>query len=189
MKLLIRFFRFLFGFSSKYRTKEEKYHRSCVKGQNSSYIFEIILNTVIVIGSVVGAILLFKSKEILWAILVTLIAISTFTTLVPETLIIGLVALKHRVRSKIETKVENAVIDGIENQIKEAVEEGETQNNAPSASSEGVEVKEEREARGSNKMDITIGVMGIVCAVLQVVGVAGILLVYFIHGINSLPKD
>ena len=189
MKLIVKLFTFLFGFSSKYRTKEEKYHKSCVKGQNSSYIFEIILNTVIVIGSVVGAILLFKSKEIFWAIFVTLIAISTFTTLVPETFILGLVAFKHRLRSKIETKVENAVIDAVENQIKEAVEDGETQENAQNAPSENVEVKEEREARGSNKMDITIGVMGIVCAVLQVVGVAGILLFYFIHGINSLPKD
>ena len=170
MKLIVKLFKFLFAFSSKYRTKEEKYHKSCVRGQNSSYIFEIILNTIIVIGSVVGAILLFKAKEIFWAIFVTLIAISTFTTLVPETFIIGLVALKHRVRSKIETKVENAVIDAVENQIKEAVEDGEPQKNSQNVEGENVEVKEEREARGSNKLDIAVGVMGIVCAGLQVVG-------------------
>ena len=188
MKLIVKLFTLIFGFTSKYRTKEEKYHKSCVRGQNSSYIFEIILNTIIVIGSVVGAILLFEAKEIFWAILVTLIAISTFTTLVPETFILGLVALKHRVRSKIETKVENAVIDAVENQIKEAVEDGEPQENSQNAEGENVEVKEEREARGSNKMDITIGVMGIVCAGLQVVGVIGILLIYFVIGINNLPK-
>ena len=104
------------------------------------------------------------------------------------TFILGLVALKHRVRSKIETKVENAVIDAVENQIKEAVEDGEPQENSQNAEGENVEVKEEREARGSNKMDITIGVMGIVCAGLQVVGVIGILLIYFVIGINNLPK-
>ena len=116
---------------------------------------------------------------------------SVFTTLVPETFIIGLVALKHRVRSKIETKVENAVIDGIENQIKEAVDDVKVSEAVQTENNENVPVenKEEREARGSNKLDITIGVMGIICASLQVVSVVGILLFYLVKGINSLPKD
>ncbi len=191
MKLIIKLFTFLFGFSKKYHKKEEKYHKSCKRGQNSSYIFEIITNTILVLGSVVGVILLFKANEIFWAIFVSLVAVSLFTTLVPETFIIGLVAFRHRLRSKIETKIENAVIDAVEEQIREAVEDGEASEAVQTENNENVPVenKEEREARGSNKLDITIGVMGIVCGVLQVVGVAGILLFYLVKGISSLPKD
>ena len=97
-----------------------------------------------------------------------IVACISITTVPSDLMILGIVALRHRARMKIQNKVENVVIAGVAETI-----------TGQEMTDEDKQKLQERPAKGTDhKMDLTVGILGIVMSVLVVVAFIALLLLF-----------
>ena len=169
---LIRFVRWFFGFGKKYRKREAEYARKSRKfGTSGELIFLFILavvpvislwgifnppSTILFIFSILGALLIFYVPK--------------------ELLIIGIIALRHRAKMKIENKLTGKLVG----KTAEAISGQELSENAK-------QDLDNFEAIGTaNKYDLTVGLCGIILSALVIVAFVVILLLFISGAIQSL---
>ncbi len=151
----MKFLKWMFGFGKKYRKREEEYARKSRKfGTSGELVFLFILALIPLIS--------------LWGLFyptsTPILVLSIFGTLIifyapKELLIIGIVALRHSARMKIENKITGKLI-GKTAEVISGQELNETQK----------EDLDNYKARGTaHKYDIAVGICGIVLSVLVVV--------------------
>ena len=93
-----------------------------------------------------------------------------------ELMVLGIVALRHRLRMRVQNQVENAAIGGLAEAIsgKEMTEEDKKH-------------LEERKARGtSDKLDLVIGILGIVMSVVVVIAFVSMFFGFCAYHIGKL---
>lgn len=174
---LLKWFGRIFNFGAKYRKEEEKYHKESKKSGPVGHLITLILTSVIPLLSLWGAIELPWSGEYMWIFKIFCILGSLMIFTAPtELFILGVVALRHRVRMRIQNKVEDAAIGGLAEAIsgQELTEEAKQK------------LKEDKARGTADKMDLVIGILGIVMSVFVVIAFATILLCYFAGAINRL---
>jgi len=94
-----------------------------------------------------------------------------------ELMILGIVALRHRIRMRIQNKVEDVAIGGLAEAI-----------SGQEMTEEARKKLEESKARGTaDKMDLVIGILGIVMSVVVVIAFATIFICFttnIMHGLK-----
>ena len=151
-----KFITWFFNFGKKYKNREEKYHRDSKKFGTSGEMITIIMYTAFPILLTIGA---FKLP---WGEISGVFKIICIIAFIPatfwaasEVMITGIVALRHRMRMKIQNKIEGEAIGGLAEAIA-----GEKR------SDEDREKIKNYEARGTaHKYDLVVGITGIVCSV------------------------
>ena len=151
-----KFITWFFNFGKKYKAREEKYHRDSKRFGTSGELIGIILHTALPILVTIGAFKLPWSEiSCIFKILCIISFIPATIWAASELMITGIVALRHRMRMKIQNKIEGEAIDALADTIA-----GEKR------SDEDREKIKNYEARGTaHKYDLVVGIMGIVCSV------------------------
>ena len=172
-----KFITWFFNFGKKYKKREEKYHRDTKKLVTSGELVTVILNTAFPILMTIGA---FKLP---WGEISGIFKIICIICFIPftfytasELTIIGIVALRHRMRMKIQNKIEGEAIGHLAETIsgKEMTEE------------DRQKVKN-YEAKGTAyKYDLFVGILSIVCAVAVVITCATLFFVFITQLIKGL---
>lgn len=167
----------IFNFGAKYKKEEEKYHYEAKHGGPVGHLIGLFLTSAIPLLSLWGAFALPWSGENMWILKIFCILGSLMIFTAPtELFVLGVVALRHRVRMRIQNKVENEAIGGLAEAIsgKEMTEEDKKH-------------LEERKARGtSDKMDLVIGILGITMSVVVIIAFATMFLCFCAGAINRL---
>lgn len=160
----MKFFKWIgkfFSFGAKYRKEEEKYHKESKKSGPVGHLIYLILTSIIPLLCLWGAYALpWTGEEYMWVLKVLCIigSLMIFTT-PTELFILGIVALRHRIRMRIENKVENVVVEGLAEAI-----------SGQEMTEEDRKHMEERKARGTqDKMDLVIGILALVMSVVVVI--------------------
>jgi len=171
-----KFLTFLFGFRTKYRKQEEAYHNESRRRGPVGHLIGLILTSAIPLLSLWGAFALPWSNS-MWVLKIFCIACCFMIITVPsELLILGIVALRHRIRMRVQNKVEGSILDKTADMIA-----GEKR------SEEDRKRVENYEARGTqNKMDLVIGILGIVMSILVVIAFVTMFILFSANVINGL---
>jgi len=159
MKILQAFF----NFGKKYRKREEEYERKSRKFGTSGELLTLFFLSAVPLLSLWG---LFSDIDFIWKIILFFFAAS-ICYIPGELMIIGIVALRHRMKKKLESKITGAVL----NKTVEVV----------SGEEVAEEVKEENKnykSRGTaDTYDLVVGVLGIV---LSIFVVAAFIILFFL---------
>lgn len=155
-----KFITWFFNFGKKYKKREEKYHRDSKKFGTSGELITIIMYTAFPILMTIGA---FKLP---WGEISGVFKVICIIAFIPATfwaaseiMITGIVALRHRMRMKIQNKIEGEAIGGLAEAIA-----------GQERSDEDREKIKNYEARGTaHKYDLVVGIMGIVCSVAVII--------------------
>lgn len=172
-----KFITWFFNFGKKYKAREEKYHRDSKKFGTSGELITIVLNTAAAILMTIAA---FKLP---WGEVSGVFKVLCIIGFIPfafhtssELMIIGIVALRHRMRMKIQNKIEGEAIGGLAEAIA-----GEKR------SDEDREKIKNYEAKGTaHKYDLVVGIMGIVCSVAVIITCATLFFVFMYQLIKGL---
>ena len=157
----MKFLKWFFSFGAKYRKREAEYARRSRKFGTSGEMFGLFLLAAVPLLSAWG---LFA--DISSGLKVACIFGAILILYVPtELMVIGVIALRHRLRMKIENKVTSVAIE----KTVEAI-------SGEEITGENKEEVENYEARGTaDKYDLTVGILGIVLSVVVVIAFIGIL--------------
>lgn len=172
-----KFITWFFNFGKKYKKREEKYHSDSKRFGTSGELITIILNTALAILMTIGA---FKLP---WGEISGIFKIICIIAFIPfafttscDLMIIGIIALRHRMRMKIQNKIEGEAIGGLAEAIA-----GEKR------SDEDREKIKNYEARGTaHKYDLVVGIAGIVCSVAVIITCATLFFTFITLKIRSL---
>ena len=165
-----KFFKFMFAFGEKYRKREEKYARDSRKFGTSGELVYLIILAAIPILSLWGLFSDIGMWKIACVLGVTLILYAP-----PELMITGIVALRHRVRMKIQNKIEGALIGKTAEML-----------SGEKMSESDKEKVENYEAKGTaHKYDLAVGIIGISLSIIVVIAFIGLL---FMFGWQALSK-
>ncbi len=158
---------FVFGFGKKYRKREQEYARRSRKFGTSGELISLVLFSAVPLLSLWG---LFSDVDLPLKVLCFLGA-ATIVYIPTELTIIAIVALRHMVKMKIQSKVEAEAI--------EAIAETVSDKELPEEEKEKLK---NHEARGTaSKYDLAVGVIGLVMSFVVVVAFF-VMLVLFIKG-------
>lgn len=165
MKLLSK----IFNFGAKYRKQEADYHDESKRSGAVGHLITLILTAAIPLLGLWGAFQLpWGDTAISLLKVLCIVACISITTVPSDLMILGIVALRHRARMKIQNKVENVVIAGVAETI-----------TGQEMTDEDKQKLQERPAKGTDhKMDLTVGILGIVMSVLVVVAFVALLLLF-----------
>jgi len=176
MKIL-KFFQWFFNFGKKYKKREEKYHRDSRKFGTSGELITVILYTAFPILMTIGAFKLpwGEISGVFKIICIIAFIPATFWT-ASELMITGIVALRHRMRMKIQNKVEGEAIGGLAEAIsgKEMTAEDEQK------------IKDYKAKGTAHKYDLVVGISGIVCSVAVIITCATLFFVFITQLIKGL---
>lgn len=172
-----KFITWFFNFGKKYKKREEKYHRDSKRFGTSGELITIVLNTAFAILMTIGA---FKLP---WGEISGIFKVLCIIAFIPftfhtasELMIIGIIALRHRMRMKIQNKIEGEAIGALAETIA-----GEKR------SDEDREKIKNYEARGTaHKYDLVVGIMGIVCSVAVIITCSTLFFVFMYQLISGL---
>ena len=167
MKFLKKVFTWLFGFGTKYKKREQEYHRRSKKFGNAGEFIGLFVYAIIPLLSLWGFFKVpFDGAMAILKILCFFGSLFVYVS-VSEIIITAVVALRHSVRMKVQNKIEGAAIGKLAETIA-----GEKQ------SEEDKEKVENYEARGTNhKYDRAVGITGIILAAVVVITFS--LMLYF----------
>lgn len=175
MKLL-QWFGKMFNFGAKYRKQEEAYHNESKRRGPVGHLLTLIGTSAIPLLSLWGAFMLPWSNN-WWILKIFCIALCfTIVTTPTELFILGVVALRHRIRMRVQNKVEDAAIEGLAEAIsgKEMSEEAKKEMQA-------------KKARGTqDKMDLIIGILGIVMSVIVFIAFIVMFFLFCANAVNKL---
>jgi len=175
MKFIKWFIKFMFGFREKYKKREEEYHRRSKRFGTSGELVGIIIYTAVPLLSLWGVIALE------WGVLKFFAWLGVLTIFLSpkELMITGIVALRHRVRMKVQNKVEGAAITGLAEAIKGDVTAEEK--------AELEKEKKEYTARGTAyTYDLVVGILGITMAVVVVIAFSTVSIIAIRNAILAL---
>ena len=173
---LLKWFGRIFNFGAKYRKEEEKYHNESKKHGPTGHLISLILTSLIPIVALIAAFEVPWSNN-LWIVKVLCIVTSLMIATAPtELFILGVVALRHRIRMRVQNKVEDTVLEGITEAVsgKEMSEEAKKEMQA-------------KKARGTqDKMDLIIGILGIVMSVIVFIAFIVMFFLFCANAVNKL---
>lgn len=174
----MKFLKWFFNFGKKYKKREEEYHRKSKKFGTSGEILTILLYTALPLLSLWGAFKIsWGATEFSWVLKLFCIAgcLSIFT-LPSDIMITAIVALRHRLRMKVQNKVEDVAIE----QLAETI-------SGQEMTDEQKQKLEDDKARGTApKYDLAVGILGIICSVAVVIAFVTLFFVFCYQGINAL---
>ena len=160
MKLL----KWFFSFGEKYRKREKEYHRRSKKFGTAGEIMGLILYTAVPLLSLWG---LFSDVHWGLKILCGMGALTIFMA-PSELMITGIVALRHRMRMKVQNKVEGAMIGKTAEMI-----------SGEELTGEAKEKIDNYQARGTaDTYDLVVGICGIVLSIVVVLAFIGLSILF-----------
>ncbi len=165
-----------FNFGAKYRKQEEAYHNESKRRGPVGHLITLIFTSAIPLLSLWGAFALPWDND-MWILKIFCIAgCLSIVTIPSELFILGIVALRHRIRMRVQNKVEDTVISGMTEAI-----------SGQELSEEAKQKIVDKKARGtSDKMDLVIGILGIVMSVVVVIAFVAMLFLFSSNVINNL---
>ena len=168
VKWIIEFF----NFGKKYRKREEEYHRKSKKFGTSGELLTIIFFTALPLLSLWGVHALPWEGGMVALKILCCFGLTTILMAPGELMITGIVALRHRLRMKVQNKVEGKLYDTLDSVSgKEPTEEDDK--------------AEEYKARGTaSGYDLTVGILGIVMSVVVVVAFITLCIVFTAQAIE-----
>ena len=149
----MRFIKWLFSFGTKYRKREEKYFQDSRRIGNGGYLITLILYAAVPLVSL-WALFHLRWDSDYWPLKIFCFAGVIFIVHAPaELMVTGIIALRHRAAMKLANKMHNTI---------------ETQVTGQQSS---------REIRGTSpKMDLVIGITGIVLSIAVVAAFVSMLM-------------
>ncbi len=151
--------KWFFSFGEKYRKKEQDYANKSRKFGTSGELVTLILFTALPLLSLWGCFAVpWEGNYWILKIFCILGALSIF--MVPsELMILGIVALRHRLKMKIANKVHDVVIENVTETV-----------SGQELSEEDKQKMEEKNLRGTaNRYDLAVGIIGIVASIAVVI--------------------
>ena len=166
-----------FNFGKKYKQREEKYHRDSRKFGTSGELITIIMYTAFPILMTIGA------YKLPWGEISGVFKIICIIAFIPATfwaaselMITGIVALRHRMRMKIQNKIEGEAIGHL----------AETISGQEMSAEDEQKVKEYKAKGTAHKYDLVVGILGIVCSIAVIITCVILFFAFTVQAIKKL---